>query len=150
MTFVCFVTAFVLMEPTATLLHRFVMHHGRGWTWHASHHRSRGRARSFESNDRFPVLFAVLTVALMTAGASVDAWGALLPVGWGVTLYGAVYLVVHDGYVHARFGVLPGHSLRYFEWVRAAHAVHHTTGRAPYGFVLPIEVGRLESTFKPR
>jgi beta-carotene 3-hydroxylase len=135
-TAVVVLAAFVLMEPVAALLHRYVMHGRRGWTWHASHHRSRGHG--LERNDLFPVVFAATTVTVMVIGASFAALHPLLAVGSGITLYGGAYLAVHDGYVHARFGLLPGGSLRYFRSVRAAHAVHHATGAGPYGFLLPV------------
>jgi hypothetical protein len=45
--------------------------------------------------------------------------------------------VVHDLYIHERLGRLPGARSRYVRWVAAAHAVHHRSGREPYGFLLP-------------
>ena len=29
--------AFAVMEPLVALVHRAVMHRGRGWAWHRSH-----------------------------------------------------------------------------------------------------------------
>jgi beta-carotene 3-hydroxylase len=138
--------AFVAMEPFAALAHRVVMHRGRGWAWHASHHRARRRpdrprpraAHEFEANDWFPVVFSVATVAVLVLGTTIDGWQALVWIGSGVTAYGVAYLVVHDGYVHARAGELPGSGCRYVRWVRAAHARHHATGDGPFGFLAPI------------
>jgi beta-carotene 3-hydroxylase len=58
-------------------------------------------------------------------------------VGAGVTGYGIAYLVVHDLFIHERLGRLPGARSRYVRWVATAHAVHHRSGRKPYGFLLP-------------
>jgi len=145
------------MEPLVALAHRAVMHRGRGWTWHASHHRAQRRsdrrrgalATGFEKNDRFPALFAIITVAMMAIGTSVDGLGALTWIGVGVTAYGAAYLLVHDGYVHARVGALPWRTCRYVRWVRLAHARHHASGGAPYGFLLPVTPHQRDLTRVP-
>ena len=42
--------SFVLMEPAAYLIHRFVMH-GRLGAWHHSHHQV--RTATFEANDLY-------------------------------------------------------------------------------------------------
>lgn len=126
--------ALVVMEPAVALVHRLVMH-GPGWVWHRSHHRRPGPG--LEANDLFPVVFAVATIAVMAVGSAVDGLASLLWTGAGVTAYGAAYLVVHDLYIHERLGRLPGAGTRYVRWVASAHAVHHRTGAAPYGFLVP-------------
>ena len=143
------VIAFLAAEPLVALTHRAVMHRRLGWPWHASHHRRDRRPslaesaqRRFERNDLFPVLFATLTVAAMATGATSQPMRALLWAGYGITAYGAAYLVVHDGYIHCRAGTLPGSGCRYVRWVRAAHEMHHATGKAPYGFLLPLRPDR--------
>jgi beta-carotene 3-hydroxylase len=124
-----------LSEPAAALAHRLVMHRS-GWHWHRSHHRPRGSA--LEDNDRFPLLFAALTIAAIATGRATNR-PRLVAVGAGVTGYGALYLLVHDVGVHGRLSggraVLPG---RWLERLGLAHAVHHRTGAAPYGFLVPI------------
>ena len=108
-----------------------------------SHHR-RPRRTGDESpssaplaNDLFPLLFAIATVVLCAIGWRNAGLQALLCIGAGVTAYGACYLVVHDGYVHARLGRLPGSSVAYVRWVATCHAEHHRTGRERYGSLLP-------------
>ncbi len=128
------VSAFIAMEGTAALVHRFVMHRS-GWGWHESHHAPvTGR---FERNDRFPLVFAALTVVALVAGVFVEGLGVLVPIGWGVTAYGSAYLVVHDLGIHRRVRRvrLPD---PFIGRLRAAHHVHHVTGEAPYGFVVPL------------
>jgi beta-carotene 3-hydroxylase len=148
------VLAGVAMEPVAALSHRAVMH-GRGWRCHASHHASsRGArlapARGFEGNDLFPLWFAAGTIAVMAAGARVEALRPLLWLGAGVTAYGAAYLLVHDVCIHGRLGrpLIRG---PYLAWVREAHRIHHRTGGAPFGFLVPVvprgrRAGRRERT----
>lgn len=125
--------ALVVMEPLVTVVHRRVMH-GWGWGWHRSHHQA--ATRRFEANDLFPVVFAAATVVVMAVGAAAAA--PLLWIGWGVTAYGAAYLVVHDLYIHQRLGPLPGATSRYVRWVAEAHRIHHLFGQAPHGFLLPV------------
>jgi beta-carotene 3-hydroxylase len=129
-----------LSEPAAALTHRVVMHRRRGWRWHRSHHAP--RHTRWEDNDRFPLAFAGLTILTMATGHAL-ARPRLIAAGAGVTLYGALYLVVHDVAVHGRISggrpLLPGPWLR---WVSERHAVHHRTGTAPYGFLAPIDLPR--------
>jgi beta-carotene 3-hydroxylase len=61
----------------------------------------------------------------------------LLWVGVGVSAYGAIYLFVHDLYIHRRAPV-PFPRLRYLEWLRSSHRAHHHTGGEPYGMLLPL------------
>jgi len=133
------VAALVLMEPITTLVHRVVFH-GFGMGWHRSHHQPpRG---VLEANDLFPVVFSAATIVVLSIGVWVGAGDVLVPIGVGVTAYGAAYLVVHDLVIHRRVAGLHvpdrvGHRLR------AAHNVHHLFGRAPYGFLAPVVPPRL-------
>ena len=133
--------AFALMEPVAYLAHRFVMH-GFGMGWHRSHHRV--RTGPFERNDLYPVTMAGLTVLAMAAGSSLGSLGVLLPVGAGVTAYGAAYLFVHDVYIHRR---LPGVRFTWgpLERLREAHRIHHLWSGEPYGFLFPVVPAELRS-----
>ena len=136
--------AAVAMEPVAALAHRAYMHRPRGWRWHGSHHRPRvGR---FERNDLFPLVFAAVTILLMALGAGGGDRGWLYDVGLGITLYGIGYALVHDVCVHGRLTggrpVLPGPWLR---WLAEAHAVHHRTAKAPYGFLVPVAPRRFRA-----
>jgi beta-carotene 3-hydroxylase len=131
------VLVLVVMEPLTALTHRWVMH-GGGWGWHRSHHRpSTGR---FEANDLYPVVFAGLTIAVLCVGVF-GGVHVLVPVGIGVTAYGAAYLLLHDVAIHRRLPVwVPGRLLD--PW-RRAHAVHHRHNDAPYGFLAPVVPRRL-------
>ncbi|CAA9259053.1 MAG: hypothetical protein AVDCRST_MAG50-2899 [uncultured Acidimicrobiales bacterium] len=137
--------AFVAMEPMSYLAHRFVMH-GPGMGLHRSHH-SRLTTR-FERNDLYPVLFAGITILAMAAGTMSPTLRVLLPVGAGVTLYGAAYGFVHDVYIHARLGRLP--RMAALEWLKDAHEIHHRFGGEPYGMLLPIVPARLRERAEAR
>lgn len=127
------VVGFVLMEPVTWAAHRFVMH-GRGWVLHRSHHAPR-TDRRLEANDAYPVIFGSVVGGAMAVGFNVDGWSWLVPLAVGVTAYGAVYALVHDGYIHRRFPMLRGR--RTLDALARAHAVHHRTGGEPYGMLAP-------------
>lgn len=130
---------FLLMEPVTTVVHRVVMH-GGGWGWHRSHHQpSTGR---FEANDLYPVVFAGVTIATLCLGVF-GGVAILVPVGIGVTAYGAAYTLLHDVGIHRRLPIrVPGRLLD--PW-RRAHAVHHRFNDAPYGFLAPVVPRRLRA-----
>jgi beta-carotene 3-hydroxylase len=129
------VAVLVLMEPVTALVHRFVMH-GFGMGWHRSHHEPPRRV--LEANDLFPVVFAAATIVLLSIGVYVPGAPSLLvPIGVGITAYGAAYLLVHDVVIHRRLAFLPLPDALLRRW-REAHNVHHLFARAPYGFLAPV------------
>jgi beta-carotene 3-hydroxylase len=128
------VIAFVLMEPLTYAAHRWVMH-GAGWVLHRSHHRVAADG-VLEANDWFPVIFAAVTIMAMAAGTISPTVHVLVPIGVGVTAYGAAYAFVHDVYIHGRFARIP--TVRPLERFRAAHALHHRFGGEPYGMLCPV------------
>ena len=135
MTVLLFVMAFVAMEAVAAVEHRWAMH-GFAWSWHRSHHQVPGR-RSLEPNDRFPLVFATAAFLGFLVGTQVDGWIWLVPVATGVTAYGAVYALIHEGYIHGRLGVrfprVPA-----LDRLAEAHALHHRFNGAPYGMLAPV------------
>jgi beta-carotene 3-hydroxylase len=141
------VVALVLMEPVTALVHRFVMH-GFGMGWHRSHHEAPGRV--LEANDLFPVVFAAATIVLLAVGVYVaSAPRVLVPIGIGITAYGAAYLLVHDVVIHRRLAFLPLPDRLLRRW-RVAHNVHHLFARAPYGFLAPVVPGELRRRAEAR
>src|SRR4051812_33416027 len=91
---VIIVTTVAAMEGIAAVAHRYVMH-GWGWGWHRSHHQK--RARGLEKNDLYALVFVLPALAL-TALASPS--GPVYWYGIGIALYGLLYVVMHDGFVH--------------------------------------------------
>lgn len=127
--------AFVVMEPITALTHRLVMH-GFGWRLHRSHHSSSWQHR-WEANDAFPVMFAGVVCLGLAIGFNVDGFAALVPIGIGITAYGIAYALVHDVYIHRRLVPIE-RPLPVVDQLAAAHRVHHETGGAPYGMLLPV------------
>lgn len=125
-------TAF--MEFFAWWAHKYIMH-GWGWGWHKSHHEERhGR---FEMNDLYAVVFAVFAIAMFAVGEW--AWRPATWLAIGVTLYGVLYFVAHDGLVHKRwpFTHVPrrGYAKRLYQAHRLHHAVDGKEGCVSFGFI---------------
>ncbi|WP_110669259.1 sterol desaturase family protein [Salinicola halophilus] len=108
------------MEVAAALIHRYVMH-GFGWRWHRSHHEP--HQKRFELNDLYAVVFAAIAIVLIALGTG-GAW-PLQWIGAGMTAYGLLYFVVHDGLVHKRwpFRYIPRRG--YLKRLYLAHRLHH-------------------------
>jgi beta-carotene 3-hydroxylase len=136
------VVAFVVMEPVTAATHRWVMH-GIGEFLHRSHHR-RIESR-FEANDWYPVVFAALVNLGFFAGFNWEGFAALVPVGIGVTAYGAAYGLVHDVYIHQRFGWFEGRRVAIFDRLADAHRIHHLYNSAPYGMLAPMVPAELRA-----
>ena len=127
-----FLMAMVGMEAVAWATHRYLMH-GPLWAIHRSHHEP--RSGRFELNDLFAAYFALPSIALIFVGTWV--WGPAFWLGWGMTGYGVVYVLFHDGLVHGRFhSPLP---LRLMKRLVQAHRLHHAVptkrGAVSYGFL---------------
>lgn len=143
---VTLVVTVAAMEATAWGAHKYIMH-GWGWGWHRDHHEPHDRV--LERNDLYGVVFGVFSIALFTYG-----W-LYSPLLWwiamGITLYGAIYTVIHDGLVHQRF----------FRWVPKrgypkrlvqAHKLHHATigkaGGVSFGFIVAGDPIRLKARLR--
>jgi beta-carotene 3-hydroxylase len=129
------IVAFAAMEPVTAATHRFVMH-GVGIALHRSHHRA--THRGFEANDAYPLLFAAVVCAGLWLGFHAPALADLVPIGVGITAYGAAYALVHDVYIHGRLRWFGGRRIAALERLAVAHALHHRFGGAPYGMLVPI------------
>lgn len=141
--FAIVIVVFMIMEPLTYLAHRYVMH-GVGWVLHASHHRP--RETRIELNDAFPLIFASLTIILLAIGTSFHSVGVLVPIGIGITLYGAVYSFVHDVYIHGRFFRVE--RIAFLEPIKRAHVLHHLYDGEPYGMLMPIVPRRIREQAK--
>lgn len=134
------------MEVFAWAMHRYVMH-GIGWAWHRDHHEPHDHA--LERNDLYAVVFGTIVVALFTIGYfySLALWWAAM----GITVYGAIYTVIHDGIVHQRwFRWVPKRG--YAKRLVQAHKLHHATvgrdGGVSFGFVVARDPTRLKAELK--
>jgi len=129
------VVAFAAMEPATAATHRFVMH-GVGIALHRSHHRR--THRGWEANDAYPVMFAAVVCLGLWIGFHEPRLADLVPIGVGITAYGAAYAAVHDLYIHRRLNWFGEHRHAVLERLAAAHELHHRFGGAPYGMLVPI------------
>jgi beta-carotene 3-hydroxylase len=139
------------MEGVAYLMHKYLMH-GPMWFLHESHHRrERGR---FELNDLFGVFFAVPSIILIYLGTHGSP--LLLPIGVGMTVYGAIYFLFHDVIVHRRIHHRIRPTGRYLQRIIKAHRIHHATrtkhGAVSFGFVYapPLDKLKQEATSRTR
>lgn len=133
----------VAMELVSILAHKYVMH-GFGWGWHRSHHEP--RTGWFEKNDLYAIVFAALAIVLIalgTAGRHPLEW-----IGAGMTAYGFLYFVAHDGLVHRRwpFRYVPrgGYLKRLYQAHRMHHAVEGKDGAVSFGFLYAPPVATLK------
>ena len=127
--------AFMAMEPVTAATHRWVMH-GIGEFLHRSHHRA--RASRVEANDWYPVIFAAVVNLGFLAGFNWNGFASLVPIGIGITAYGATYALVHDVYIHGRAGWFGDRKVAAFDRLADAHRIHHLYNSAPYGMLLPV------------
>lgn len=127
--------AFLIMEPITAATHRWVMH-GLGWFLHRGHHQV-GRGR-LEANDAFPVIFAGIVCVGLWLGFNQPGWSTLVPIGVGITAYGAAYATVHDVYVHGRLRIFGNRKIAVFEYLADCHRIHHLYNGAPYGMLVPV------------
>jgi beta-carotene 3-hydroxylase len=138
-----FALAFFGMEGVAWLAHRYLMH-GPLWVLHRSHHEPRDG--TFEANDLFAVFFAL--PAALSIYLGIRGLPLLLPVGLGVTAYGMVYFVFHDGLVHRRFPIALDPHSRFWRPRVQAHRLHHAvrtrTGCVSFGFLWALPIRALK------
>ena len=88
---------FAAMEFSGWFIHKYVMH-GPLWMIHKTHHQ---HSKSFfELNDLFSLLFGSIAVILIFLG--VETLDYRFWMGIGISLYGALYFVLHDVLVHRR------------------------------------------------
>ncbi len=112
------------MEFVAWFAHKYVMH-GFLWRWHEDHHKPHFKeGRFFEKNDLFFLIFATPGSATIVIGtATPHFW--LFFVGIGITIYGLIYFLIHDVYIHQRFSWFRQLDSRYSRAILRAHGAHH-------------------------
>lgn len=129
----------VAMEMYARWAHRALWHDFEpGWRIHASHHVP--RTGPFEANDVFAVMNALPAIALTAYGFFTPSMsgGLCFGFGMGITVFGILYMFVHDGLVHKRFPVGPIAELPQLKRIAIAHRLHHSEkyGGVPFGMFL--------------
>lgn len=109
----------VFMECLSWFIHKYLFH-GPLWFLHKSHHEI--KHTFFEWNDLFAILFAALSLYLMFIDR--QDYGYKFFVGVGISVYGIIYFIVHDWFVHRRFKTFKSNNT-YLQAVRKAHKIHH-------------------------
>ena len=135
------------MEIFAWWFHKYFMH-GRGWSWHRSHHiRTEGL---FEKNDLYAVCFSFIAAGLFILGSLY--WMPLWYIALGFTVYGVLYGFVHDGLVHQRWPFRYHPKNGYLKRLVHAHKLHHhvTTrdGAVSFGFLYAENPEKLKAALK--
>jgi len=117
----------VAMECFSWFIHKYLFH-GVLWFLHKSHHQK--THSFFEWNDLFAVLFAAASLYLMYKGK--EDFDYRFFIGLGITLYGLIYFVIHDWFVHRRFKTFKSNNA-YLKAVRRAHKIHHKNRKREKG-----------------
>jgi beta-carotene 3-hydroxylase len=113
-----------IMEFVAWFTHKYVMH-GWLWRWHEDHHKPHfNEGHFFEKNDLFFLVFAIPSAASYIIGSATPArW--LFFVGIGISIYGLIYFLIHDVYIHRRFKWFKQLDTNYSRAILRAHGAHH-------------------------
>jgi beta-carotene 3-hydroxylase len=137
------------MEYYARFAHR-EWWHGEDSLWfiHRSHHTK--RTGMFEANDVFGIANGAFVMPFL-----LQAWWARpnmcvalrLGATMGISAFGTLYIIVHDGVHHQRFWCGPLRRVRWFREIARAHAQHHTKEHTPpFGLFLgPQELAAIDA-----
>jgi len=121
--FITILITAILMEGVAWWMHKYVMH-GLFWNLHEDHHTRDNHDSFLERNDSFFVFFAVISITAFALW-SIFSWQISLGIGIGVFVYGLVYFVIHDLFIHQRIKIWRNTKNPYLLGIRRAHKMHH-------------------------
>ncbi len=116
-----FIATFCFMEFMAWFSHKYVMH-GFLWSLHKDHH-LKDHKSWWERNDFFFVFYAIISFVFFYLD-QLGYWFGL-PIGLGISAYGATYFLVHDIFIHQRFKLFRNANNWYAKAIRRAHKIHH-------------------------
>ena len=114
--------AFCAMEGVAWFTHKYIMH-GLLWSLHKDHHKKESEG-FLEHNDFFFLIFAIPGILALFFGRE-QGFNYLFWIGFGITLYGMAYFLVHDVFIHQRFKIFRNTDSSYLKAIRRAHKMHH-------------------------
>lgn len=121
--FITILVTTVLMEGVAWGMHKYIMH-GVFWNLHEDHHVRTDHDSFFERNDSFFVFFAIISITAFSLW-SIFGWDIALGIGIGVFIYGLIYFVIHDLFIHQRIKIWRNTKNPYLLAIRRAHKMHH-------------------------
>ncbi|UJR08840.1 hypothetical protein I4U23_013094 [Adineta vaga] len=110
------------MEVISWFLHKYIFH-GPLWFIHKTHH-IRTLHPSLELNDIFSCIFATIAIAFIYIGC-VSYSPTYFSIGIGMTLYGLIYFLIHDGFIHHRYTSWNKTTNIYLRQIQRAHQRHH-------------------------
>ncbi|MFZ1786960.1 MAG: fatty acid hydroxylase [Saprospiraceae bacterium] len=114
------------MEFIAWFAHKYLMH-GWLWVWHEDHHKPHFEKKGFfEKNDLFFLVFAIPSALSYMLGSFVPSLWWLFYIGVGISIYGLIYFLIHDVYIHQRFKWFKQLDTKYSRAILRAHGAHHT------------------------
>lgn len=114
---------FIVMEGVAWGMHKYIMH-GVFWNLHEDHHVRDNHDSFFERNDSFFIFFSVLSIVAFLSWSILGS-NIALGIGIGISIYGFVYFVIHDLFIHQRIKIWRNTKNPYLLALRRAHKVHH-------------------------
>ncbi len=128
----------LIMEVIAIFTHKYIMH-GPGWFLHKSHHINYlNNKRKFELNDIYFIFFSSPSIICMIYGFYYNN-DIVFTIGVGISMYGLIYVFLHDVMVHQRFGIKIKINNSYFKKIKKAHLKHHSikkkNGATNFGFI---------------
>ncbi len=121
--FITILITAVLMEGVAWGMHKYVMH-GLFWNLHEDHHVRDNHDSFLERNDSFFVFFAIISITAFSLWSIFD-WQISLGIGIGVFIYGVIYFIIHDLFIHQRIKIWRKTKNPYLLALRRAHKIHH-------------------------
>ena len=113
--------SFAGMELASWFIHKYIMH-GPLWNIHKTHHQH--NEHSIELNDAFAVFFAAIAAALIYIGLK-NGNMIMAGSGMGITLYGLVYFILHDIFIHKRIRLFSRSKNPLINAMADAHRDHH-------------------------
>lgn len=120
---VSIVLTFIAMEGVAWFFHKYIMH-GIFWNLHRDHHIKDDHTSVFEWNDTFFVFFSLLAIMSFLTWTISDSL-IFLGIGVGISIYGSVYFLLHDVFIHQRIKIFRNTKNTYLLAIRRAHKIHH-------------------------
>lgn len=122
--FLMLLAGFIGMEAFSWAFHKYVMH-GFLWSIHKTHHTK--QEGFFELNDLFSLTFGSIATILMLIGWS--SWASPFWIGLGITIYGFIYFILHDVFIHRRVDWKLPFGGKYIKGIKRAHQMHHKTSQ---------------------
>ncbi len=114
-------SSFICMELASWFIHKYVMH-GPLWNIHKTHHQP--NEHGIELNDAFAIFFAAIAAALLYTGMGKGNM-VMTGAGAGITLYGLIYFILHDIFIHKRIRLFKRTNNPLLNALAEAHRDHH-------------------------